>query len=368
MRHSSTDFIHDSTSTTHPRPWLTLPADVLHNFSEVAVTGGSGFVGRHLVTALQDLGLSVRVLDLAPPPAARSRHSTFMRVDLRNIDETKAAIAGADLVFHLAGNANGTQSVVDPRFDFNTNAVATFNVAEACAAAEVRMVYMSTASVYGTPLTTPIDESHPTVPFLPYGASKLSGENMVRALVESWGLSASIARSFVIYGPGEPPKTAGGEVSQFLRWQLNARPIPVVGDIDAKTRDFIHIHDVATALLVIAGRAAPGEVLNVGSGTETSLRELAEAVGKATGAAAEVTADTSVLEDSYRLVADISRLRALGFSPQVSLDQGLASLVQELGERPELPAVTAAFRRQQTSIASSAPSPAPAASSVAPSE
>lgn len=97
-------------------------------------------------------------------------------------------------------------------------------------------------------------------PHPPYGASKLSGELLLRSLQQTSGLPVVIGRSFVIYGRGEDPRQAGGEVSRFLRWHLNNRPIPVVGDIDRKTRDFIHVDDLCRALIALVGRGMDGEL------------------------------------------------------------------------------------------------------------
>ncbi|MGW2053663.1 NAD-dependent epimerase/dehydratase family protein [Streptomyces sp. NPDC001840] len=322
---------------------------VLREYEEVVVTGGAGFVGRHLVTALSHLDKKVTVVDhavlgedIASLPGVR-----HVRADLRDYGETLLALQGADAVFHLAGNASGTLSVEKPRHDFHLNALATCNVGNASLELGVRrLVYLSSAIVYGTPQHTPIREDHPTGPFLPYGASKLSGELTLRSLHQSTGLPAVIGRSFVIYGPGEDPRQAGGEVSQFLRWHLNELPIPVVGDIDRKTRDFIHVDDLCRALITLADRGTDGEIYNLGSGTDVSMRELAEAVTRATGRPARLEADTSSLEDSFTLVADISSLTALGFKPQVTLDAGLTALAEELGRFPELPTAKAVFRRE----------------------
>lgn len=330
-----------------PQRGSDLPYDVLRGFANISVTGGAGFVGRNLVQSLTTRGHSVRVLDIASAGNWLPEGATSVQVDLRDQHTTRAAIQGSDLVFHLAGNASGTRSVTDPRFDFETNTVGTFNVAEACTSSDARLVYMSSACVYGTPRTVPMSESHPTEPFLPYGASKLSGEHIVRTFSEAFGLSSVVARSFVVYGPGEDPETAGGEVSQFLRWHLNGLPIPVMGDVDGKTRDFIHVYDLVTALTLLAGSAVSGEVVNVGTGEETSMRQLGAVIGDAIGHATELNADTRVLDDSYRLVGDVSRLRALGFIPRMPLSVGVASLAAELGPQPQLPAVRAAFRHEQ---------------------
>lgn len=324
--------------------------DVLRAYEDVVVTGGAGFVGRHLVTALAGLGKKVTVVDPAelPKDIATLPGVRHARADLRDYGETLLALQGTDAVFHLAGNASGTVSVEKPRHDFHLNALGTCNVGNACLELGVRrLVYLSSAIVYGTPRSAPIPEDHPTTPFLPYGASKLSGELTLRSLHQAAGLPVVIGRSFVVYGPGEDPARAGGEVSQFLRWHLNGARIPVVGDIDRKTRDFIHVEDLCRALITLAGRGADGETYNLGTGTEVSMRELAEAVGTATGRPALLDADDSSLEDSFSLVADVSRLTALGFTPKVSLAEGLSTLAAALGSYPELPSAKAVFRRER---------------------
>lgn len=157
-----------------------------------------------------------------------------------------------------------------------------------------------------------------------------------------------IGRAFVIYGPGEDPRQASGEVSQFLRWHLNGCSIPAVGDVDQKTRDFVHVRDLIGGLLLIVERAPDGEIFNLGSGQEISLRQLAEAIGTITGREPELVADTSVTDDSYRLVADTAKLRDLGFRPQVPLHEGLEDLMRLLGESPELPSVQTTFQHDQS--------------------
>ncbi|MGW0915218.1 NAD-dependent epimerase/dehydratase family protein [Streptomyces sp. NPDC002784] len=314
----------------------------------MAVTGGSGFVGSHLVRALHKRGRKVVVVDLSTPrpdildlPGVR-----YAKADLRDFGDVLLALQGTDTVFHLAGNASGTLSVEQPRFDFEVNAVGTSNVGNASALLGVRkLVYLSSAIVYGTPQDTPMTEHHPTRPFLPYGASKLSGELALRSLHDTLGLPVVIGRSFVVYGPGEDPRRAGGEVSQFLRWQLNGLPIPLVGDRDRKTRDFIHVSDLCQALITLAEAGTDGEIYNLGSGREVSMRELADAVAEATGRPALLEADTTSLEDSFRLVADVSKLRGLGFTPEYDLASGLRDLAAHLGQDPELPSLTAVFRK-----------------------
>lgn len=310
------------------------------------VTGGQGFVGAHLVAALARRGVSVTVLDVAGRRPRLPRNVEHRLVDLRDPRSVQAMLVPADVVFHLAGNASGTISIDHPRFDFENNAEGTFNLCEALLNMPLkRLTYLSSAMVYGRPQSTPIPENHPLAPFLPYAASKLAGEHVAHSMYESFGLPTVTGRAFTIYGPGEDPRRAGGEVSQFLRWHLNHCAIPAVGDADGKTRDFAHVDDLITGLLAITERGTSGEVYNLGTGTETSLRELAQVVGDVTGRPAELHCDQEVLEDSYRHVADISKLRRLGFQPRVLLANGVAALAKALGERPELPVMPAVFRR-----------------------
>lgn len=323
---------------------------LLGSCSRIVVTGGSGFVGRHLVGTLVELGKSVTVVDLAPPPSgwAFPPEVRFEKADLRDPAQVVRAMDGAEMVFHLAGNASGTLSVKTPRLDFEANALGTFNVAEAAISVGVRrLVYLSSASVYGYPQKVPISEDHPLEPFLPYGATKLSGELILRSFQRAQGLPVIIGRAFVVYGLGEDPRSAGGEVSQFLRWHLNDYPIPAVGDVDCKSRDFIHVSDLVASLLFIADGGQDGEVFNLGTGEEVSLRQLAEAIGTTTGQQTNLEADTSITDDSYALVANNEKLRALGFKPRVALLDGLSELVRGLGQSPELPSVEIIFQDGQ---------------------
>ena len=315
------------------------------------VTGGRGFIGMALVQELVGLGKEVVVLDRGAdgrPPLPDG--VTTVQGDVRDGDAVERAVAGTapDAVFNLAANASGTYSIAHPRTDFEINALGTVNVAAAAVAAGVpRFVHISSASVYGTPQEVPLREDSPTVPILPYGASKLSGEMACRAMHESHDLPVVVGRPFCVYGPGEDPARAEVEISRFLRWHLNGAAIRVLGDPDTKIRDFVSVHDVATALVALADRGAPGDVFNVGSGTQISLRDLLDLIGTVTGrqpALEQVEADSP---DSYPLVADISRLRSLGWEPSVSLEAGIAELVPLLEADPRLPIVDSTLRADQ---------------------
>ena len=277
-----------------------------------------------------------------------SSEATLIRGDVRNPEQVAEAMTGAELVFHAAANANGTLSIQDPRFDFETNALGTFNVLDAAVQAGVkRLVYLSSAAVYGTPQTFPMREDHPKQPFMPYGASKLTGETLCGSFLRTYDLQVVMARPFAIYGPRENPKRALVEITRYLGWHLNGRPIQIVGDPDRKTRDFVYVSDVVQGLLLLADRAPVGEAFNLGSGEEVTMRQLADIIGSATGAQAEIEAITSITEDTYRHVADISKLRSLGYKPRMSIPDGVRRQAEALGENPEMPEGTTIFKKGQ---------------------
>ena len=323
---------------------------MLDEYKTVLVTGGAGFIGRHLVNALLDLGKEVVVLDdlSTAAPKVNPRRARLIHADIREPKGIAEAASGAELIFHLAANSNGTISVENIHLDFETNAMGTLNILEAALRAETkRILYVSSASVYGVPLRFPMDEKHPTTPFVPHGASKLAGELCSLSFFRAYGLPVVIARPFCVYGPGENPGWALVEVSRYLRWHLNNMPIHVVGDLKRKTRDFIHVSDVVQGLILIADRGDPGEVYNLGSGEEVSMRQLTDEIGDVTGRVTSVNEISSITEDTYRLVSDISKISAIGYAPQMSLTNGLTSLVADLGDTPELPSGATIFFRGQ---------------------
>jgi len=323
---------------------------MLDAYQKILVTGGAGFIGSHLVDALLSLGKEVVVFDNLSAGAEENLPSgiRLMKGDVRNPGQITKAAKGAELIFHVAANANGTVSVNDPRLDFETNAWGIFNVLDAALQAGVKkFVYVSSASVYGKPRFFPIGEDHPTKPFIPYGSSKLAGEICCNSFLHTYELPVVIGRPFCVYGPRENPKRALVEVSRYLRWHLNKKPIRIVGDLDKKTRDFVHISDVVQGLLLIADRAHPGEVFNLGSGEEVTMRELTDIIGSITGRPVIVDVISDIMADTYRLVSDISKIKSLGYVPRVSLVNGVRYLIEELGEHPEIPTGATIFRRGQ---------------------
>jgi UDP-glucose 4-epimerase len=301
--------------------------------ARVVVTGGTGYIGQHLVARLIDLAATVTVADLAPP-AQRADGVRYLGADLRDCGSARDAVQGADIVFHLAGNSDALRSVADPLGDFEANALATLNVARGSVQAGVkRIVYLSSALVYGRQARMPLSETFVPTPTFPYSASKLAGENILESFRHSYQLEAVIGRAFVVYGGRAANMRA--EVHQYLDLISRGRPVRSLGDPDLKTRDFIHVDDVAAALLLLAEAPADAGVVNIGTGAETSLRQLAGLISELLGRPGEEIHVIPSPEDEFRQVADTTRMCTLGFTPATTLRDGIAQLI-----RPSLPAVS----------------------------
>jgi UDP-glucose 4-epimerase len=241
-------------------------------------------------------------------------------------------LVGANsLVFHLAAR-NIIASTANPRDDFATNIGGTLNVLLAAREARVdRVVYASSASVYGNPRSVPINEEDGIVTLSPYAVSKLGGENYCLAFFESYGLPTACVRYSNVYGPGQRPDNPYcGVVAKFMVETYSGRPISVHGDGE-QTRDYTYIDDAVDATILAAVHPrAEGEVFNVGTGIETSVNRLAEAIGTALDRPAIVNhIDRRDVDNIRRRVVNIEKARRmLRWTPQHTLDRGLASTAE----------------------------------------
>ena len=218
-------------------------------YSNVAVTGSSGFIGGHLVHALKDSGYDVLEI-------SRTANS----IDITDWNQVEK-IPAQDMVFHLAGITNIQDAFTQPRDVYFTNYVGTLNVLEWCRIHDIeKMVYVSTF-VYGVPQYLPVDEKHPNAPNNPYSQSKLMGEELCEAYCRDHGLNVTILRLFNIYGPQQ---TGNFLVPQILRQLLSGE---VVLGAPSPKRDFLYISDVVNALIAASTSDMDGcNVYNIGSG------------------------------------------------------------------------------------------------------
>lgn len=287
---------------------------------KVLVTGGAGFLGPHVVAALEEAGHDVAVFDRRQPP----RSSVFMEGDLASLEDLLAATRGVDGICHLGGVGDVYLAFEEPFTAASANVLGTTNVMEAARRNGVRkVVYASTWEVYGEPQYQPIDEEHPCRPDHPYNITKLAGEQIALAYDRLKKVPALALRLGTSYGRGMRPNSV---FSIFIRNAMRGDPITIKGT-GAQSRQFTHTSDVARAFRLALESPLHGEAFNVVAQEEISIRQLAEMV-------AERFETRIVFEQARagdispaRVSADKAR-RVLGWTPLVSFRDGLADLIE----------------------------------------
>ena len=300
----------------------------------VLVTGGAGFIGSHLTPQLLQRGWRVRIFDnfyrtdqRQIAALAGDDRVEIVEGDVRYRALVDRAMRGADRVVHLAALAIN-KSVAAPTESFDVNLMGTQHVAEsACDAGVRRFVFASSASVYGDPKKLPMSESDGEEPRTPYCISKLAGEHLLRFLEESRGLSWMALRFFNVYGPGQRTDAYyTSVVLTFLRRIANG-DAPVIDGDGEQSMDFVHVDDIARALVLALESDVSGSVLNVGTGESTSIRDLARLLIRHMGVDVEPVFHPRAVLVSRR-AADITRIReVLGWEPTIDVETGLRTVV-----------------------------------------
>ncbi len=298
------------------------------------ITGGAGFIGLALANRLVRDGHHVRVLDdlSAGDPAGLHPDVLFTRGDVRDRPKLWTLLQKVDCVFHLAARVSVQESILYPREYNDVNVGGTVSLAEATRDAGVkRIVLASSATVYGPQPGQPVAETAWPHPQVPYAVSKLAAEHYTFALGALNGIETVALRIFNAYGPGQRiPPVHAPVAPHFARCVLTGASLVVHGD-GSQTRDFVYIDDVVDALCAAA--AASGvdrQVINVGSGEETSINTLIRTLGQVTQQRPEVIYNPQQSGGTGRLVADLTRARKLlGYQPRVTLREGLARLLAE---------------------------------------
>ena len=302
----------------------------------VLVTGGAGFLGSHLVEALVKEGARVRVLDnlstgklenLAGLPVE------FIEGDIADRETVQTAVSGCSLIFHQAALVSVPLSIKEPLYNHLSNVNGTFNVFDAARDCGVRrVVYASSAAVYGNLPKLPKQESDPLAPITPYAAAKQMSEIMAGAYTASYGVEMVGLRYMNIFGPRQDPSSPySGVLSIFCRRAMQGQGVTIFGDGE-QTRDFVYVGDVVQAnlraaqasVLKLVNGETPTAVFNVGRGEQTSLNQIVDALRQITGHDIPVNYGTEREGDIKHSYADISRARnILGYQPQTSILDGL---------------------------------------------
>jgi UDP-glucose 4-epimerase len=308
----------------------------------ILVTGGAGFVGSGLVARLlrEDVA-RVRVLDDLSTGSSEALPTRDPRLELIEGTVTDFATVvtsakGMDVLFHLAAR-NIIVSTKNPREDFEVNIGGTLNVLLAAReATKVRVVYSSSASVYGNPRHLPIHEESPVDTLSPYSVSKLAAENYCKAFYESYDVSTSVVRYSNVFGPGQRPENPYcGVISKFISESLRGRPPCIHGDGE-QTRDFTYVDDAVEATVCAGVSAkADGQIYNVATGRETSVNTLARLIMKAAALEGEPEhIDRRDIDNIRRRALNIERIRTqLRWVPAVGLEEGVKRTVAWMAER-----------------------------------
>ncbi len=313
------------------------------------ITGGAGFLGVALANRLAELDHQVRVLDdlSAGDPGRLHAEVLFTRGDVRDRPKLWTLLQDVDCVFHLAARVSVPESVLYPREYNDVNVGGTVSLLEAIRDAGVRrVVFASSATVYGPQAVQPVNEATWPRPAAPYAVSKLAAEHYIFALGALYGIETVALRIFNAYGPGQrvPPAHAP-VVSLYAKNLLNNASLIVHGDGN-QTRDFVYVDDVVSALVATA--SAPNvdrSIINIGSGRETSINQLIATLERVLGRRPEVLYNPKSSGGIARLVADVDLARRLlGYEPRHTLVQGIEKM---LGEDPRFLTKFSALRGQR---------------------
>jgi len=302
------------------------------------VTGGAGFIGSHLVDRLMEKGFEVTVLDNFSTGSLKnlSQHlgkANFHLIegDIRNERDVKKALEDVDFVFHLAAIVSVELSIKNPILVNEVNVCGTLNLLEESLNSGVeRFVYISSCAVYGNPIRLPIDEEHPTKPISPYGVSKLASENYCQVFHEIYGLETVSLRLFNVYGSRQAMGPYSGVITKFIDRLKDGKPPIIYGD-GKQTRDFVYVQDVVDAcLLSLNSKGCVGESINIGSGVETSISDLAEILIELFGLSdVKPKYAQPRAGDIRRSCASLNKAkRLLGYQPKISLREGLKRVVR----------------------------------------
>ena len=298
------------------------------------VTGGAGFIGSHLVKELVRQGQQVTILDNLSGGKLENLDSvkdniTFIQGDICDFAAVLRACKGANYVLHLAALISVAESMAKPQETDKINVQGTVNVLEAARQCGVkRVVFSSSAAVYGTRPELPYKETTPIDCQSPYAWSKQAGAELCQLYTKAYGLEAVALRYFNVFGPGQNPNSAyAAVIAKFMQLAAENKPLGIDWD-GLQSRDFVSVKDVVQANLLAATKGVPGEIYNVASGRTYTLLELADTIEKVSGRKLERVSRPKRPGDVHESSADISKIAALGYKPSVTLEEGLREMWQ----------------------------------------
>ncbi len=299
---------------------------------KILVTGGAGFIGSNVADAFLAAGHDVAIVDNLATGTRANLNSAARFYEADITDHSRMAeifdAERPDVVNHHAAQVNIRVSVARPLYDTSVNVLGTVSVLEASALASVkRFIFVSSGgAVYGEPLVIPTTEDIPASPISAYGAAKLSGEHYCNVYHAVRGLPFVILRYANVYGPRQSPEGEAGVTSIFARLMLQGKPCTIFGD-GSKTRDYVHVHDIARANLLALEHGDLG-VFNIATGRQVSDQQVFDALAAAAGYSETATYAPFRAGEVSRSALDCTRAReVLGWAPTINFEEGVASVV-----------------------------------------
>ena len=295
------------------------------------VTGGAGFIGSNISRALEKAGHEVVVLDNLVSGHEKNLQDLnvhFVRGDVRDQATVELASEGCEAIFHLAASVGNKRSIDHPVDDSEVNVIGTLRVLEAARKNGARkVVYSSSAGIFGELKTMPIREDHPCEPDSPYGASKLCAEKQCLAYAKLYDLEAIALRYFNVFGPMQRFDAYGNVIPIFVFKMLRGERITIFGDGE-QTRDFVNVADVVKANIQAAQNRGCSGAYNIASGTRISINRLVEMVLEIGGMKPEIVYGPIRAGDVRDSLADISQAnKDFGFDPSTDLEGGLREYI-----------------------------------------
>jgi UDP-glucose 4-epimerase len=297
----------------------------------VLITGGAGFIGSHLALALQKR-VAVRIVDNLRTGQRRrleGRNVDFVQASVLDTAALRSAMSGADVVFHLAAMVGLQESMDNPRDCIETNVIGTFNVLEAAADAGVRkLVFASSAAIYGDEPRVPTSETASPNPKSLYALTKLDGEYLCEMFLREERLKTATLRFFNVFGPGQDPTNPyAAAVPTFLRRAMCGEEVTIFGDGE-QTRDFVYVEDIVSSLLFVAENSNLTGAYNCGYGYQTTINEIARRILQLTQSESRLIHLPARSGDVRHSCASTEKLRASGWRPVSGLEEGLRKMVE----------------------------------------
>ncbi len=294
----------------------------------ILVTGGAGFIGSHIVDKLIENNYDVIILDNLTTGNKNNINpkAEFVNADIRDKDlDEKINFKDVEVVIHQAAQINVRYSVENPVNDANINILGIINILEFMEKYDInKIIFASSVGIYGESNYLPVDENHPINPLSPYGLSKYVGEEYIKLYNRLYGIEYAILRYSNVYGERQDPRGEAGVISIFIDKMLKNQNPVIFGDGN-QTRDFVYVGDVARANLMALNWK--NEIVNIGTGKETSVNELFNIIKNEIGFKGTAIYDTPREGEIYRIYLNIKKAESLGWEPEVDLKDGIKKVV-----------------------------------------